>query len=59
MVKYKIDKTFEYKITNNKGKILLEGNLIFKRFRKMYSFAKFIYKVYNGENIKINIINNK
>lgn len=58
MVKYKIDKTFEYKVTNNYGVILAEDSLIFKRFRKMYSFALKLYKQYNGENIKVNIINN-
>lgn len=58
MVKYKIDKTFEFKVTNDYGTILAEGNLIFKSFRKMYSFALKLYKQYNGENIKVNIINN-
>ncbi len=53
-----INKTFEYKVLDNKNEELCFGSLVFKIFSDLEKFAKFIYKMYNGENIKVNIINN-
>lgn len=54
-----INKTFEYKVLDNKDKELCSGSLVFKIFSDLEKFAKFLYKAYNGENIKVLIINNK
>ena len=54
-----INKTFEYRVLDNRDEELCSGSLVFKIFSDLEKFAKFIYKMYNGENIKVNIINNK
>lgn len=69
MVKYKvrrkkelepfINKTLHYNIIDDNKTIICSGSLHFKFFSKMYKFAKFLYDTYNGENIKVLIINNK